>query len=163
MATDYDSNHDELRDRVLIADLIDRFLLSLDERVFDEGWARRLFTEDVRSEVPVGEVEGRDEVARQTGAALAQFDQTQHVGANYVIDLDDDGGRARVRANLIMTHIHLAEVRERLGERFVVGGLFDGEAARTGDGWRLRRVAIRAVWFDGQPPLRPGGREPETK
>jgi SnoaL-like domain len=163
MATDHDSKHDELRDRVLITDLIDHFLLSLDERVFDEAWARRLFTEDVRSEVPVGEVEGRDEVARQTEAALAQFDRTQHVGANCVIDLDDDGDRARARANLIMTHIHLAEVRERLGERFVVGGLFDGEAARTVDGWRLRRVAIRAVWFDGQPPLRPGGWEPETK
>jgi SnoaL-like protein len=163
MATDHDSKHDELRDRVLITDLLDRFLLSLDERVFDEAWARRLFAEDVTSETPVGDVEGWDAIVAQTEAALAQFDRTQHVGANCVIDLDDDGDHARVRANLVMTHIHLAEVRQRLGERFVVGGLFDGEAARTVDGWRWRRVAIRPVWFDGEPPLRPGGREPETK
>ncbi|MGP4112177.1 nuclear transport factor 2 family protein [Streptomyces sp. 4N509B] len=153
-------DRDELRDRMEIVDLMDRYLRSLDEdETYDEDWARAYVTEDVRSEVPVGEAVGWREVARQTEAALAQFERTHHVGANHVVDLDGD--RAAVRCNAVMTHLHPAALRERLGERFTVGGVVEGEVVRTAAGWRLARVAIRPVWFDGQPPLRPGGVAPD--
>ena len=35
-----------LADRAEITDLMDRYLLSLDERKFDESWARSMFTAD---------------------------------------------------------------------------------------------------------------------
>ncbi|MGP3971610.1 nuclear transport factor 2 family protein [Streptomyces sp. 6N223] len=159
--TDHDKR-DALRgllDRAEITDLVDRYLRSLDERdAFDEEWARSLATEDVRSETPVGPAQGRSALAQHTQGALAQFARTQHVGANPVIELSGDA--ATVRLNALMTHIHPDELHERLGERFIVGGVIEGGLARTEEGWRFRRITIRVVWTDGHPPLRPGGIDP---
>src|SRR5439155_10259174 len=116
-----------LADRAEITDLMDRYLLSLAERTFDESWARSMFTEDVRSETPVGNQEGREQVMAGTRVAIERFERTQHVGANYVIDLDGD--RATVRANAIMTDLNPAG--RAPGTRFVVGGTVDSQLART--------------------------------
>ncbi|MEU3573668.1 nuclear transport factor 2 family protein [Kitasatospora sp. NPDC036755] len=149
-----------LTDRADITGLIDGYLLSLDTAPhaggrFDEAWARRYFTPDVRITSPVGEHEGIEGLAESEQATLGKFERTQHVGANYMIDLDGD--RAAVRWNALMTHVHLPSTQQARGERpgghFDVGGTFTGEAVRTRDGWRLRSLDIRAVWTTGQGPL----------
>ena len=64
-----------------IAELVDRYLCSLDERNFDEDWARRFFTEDAAVAFPIGNAEGIDEIevrpvvrraGRQRDAAMGQ-------------------------------------------------------------------------------------------
>ncbi|GGX79613.1 nuclear transport factor 2 family protein [Streptomyces hiroshimensis] len=149
-----------LADRAEITGLIDRYLLGLDVVPagggrFDDAWARSLFTPDVRITSPVGEHEGIDGLAESEQATLAKFERTQHMGANYMIDLAGD--RATVRWNALMTHVHLDSTREARGtapgDRFTVGGTFTGEAVRTSEGWRFRHLDVRAVWVDGQGPL----------
>ncbi|MGW1194767.1 hypothetical protein ACWD4B_02735 [Streptomyces sp. NPDC002536] len=34
-----------------------------------------------------------------------------------------------------------------------MGGTFTGEVVRAADGWRFRRLDVRAVWTSGQGPL----------
>nr|BFD88922.1 hypothetical protein KitaXyl93_02820 [Kitasatospora sp. Xyl93] len=149
-----------LTDRADLTGLIDGYLLSLDTVPhgggrFDEAWERRYFTPDVRITSPVGQHEGIDGLAESEQATLGKFERTQHVGANYMIDLDGD--RATVRWNALMTHVHLASTQRARGEEpgghFDVGGTFTGEAVRTPDGWRLRSLDVRAVWTNGKGPL----------
>ncbi|MFF7988692.1 nuclear transport factor 2 family protein [Kitasatospora xanthocidica] len=149
-----------LTDRAEITGLIDGYLISLDTVPrdggrFDDAWARRYFTPDVRITSPVGEHEGIDGLAESEQLTMGKFERTQHVGANYLIDLDGD--RAAVRWNALMTHVHLASTQQARGEEpgghFDVGGTFTGEAVRTSDGWRLRSLEVRAVWTNGRGPL----------
>ncbi|MEV5826746.1 nuclear transport factor 2 family protein [Spirillospora sp. NPDC052242] len=145
----------ELIDRVEIVELVDRFMASLDERNFDDEWARRFHTSDVTMEAPVGDVVGLDGLAESTRVALERFERTQHLSSNHIVDLDGD--RAAVRWNALMVHVHLASTAEARGEEpgvhFDVGGRFDAEAVRTADGWRFRRMDVRPVWFNGRPPI----------
>ncbi|MFJ5922497.1 nuclear transport factor 2 family protein [Kitasatospora sp. NPDC092948] len=149
-----------LADRAEITGLIDGYLISLDTVPrnggrFDDAWARRYFTSDVRISTPVGEHRGIAGLAEAEQVTLGKFERTQHVGANYMIELDGD--RAAVRWNAIMTHVHLAATQQARGEEpgghFDVGGTFTGEAVRTSEGWRLRRLEVQAVWTTGRGPL----------
>jgi hypothetical protein len=64
--------------------------------------------------------------------------------------------RASVQFNLIATHVHADDVRERLGAppgaHFTVGDYYEGGVVRTADGWRFRRQALHVTWSDGTPP-----------
>lgn len=149
-----------LVDRAEISDLIDRFSRDLDDytlegRPFDVAWVRSYFTDDASVEYPVGSATGAQNIAALIdGQGMAPFQRTQHVTTNYVLDLDGD--RASIRFNLIATHVHAEDVRQRLGEglgaRFTVGDYYEGETVRTDAGWRFRRQALHVTWFEGTPP-----------
>ncbi len=76
----------ELVERRRLEELVDRYVTTLDEpTVFDEDWARSLFTEDVRLEHEIAVLEGVDEVAAAhqrghgpLGAHLALQHQPSH-------------------------------------------------------------------------------------
>lgn len=144
---------DEVAQRAEIGALLDRYLLSLDENRIDDAWSRSIFTADVRIEFPVSHHEGVDGLATYHREALAKFERTQHLNSGAVIDLDGD--RATVRANLISTHV-LRSVPVPPGadwaSLFTTGTYVDGEARRTADGWRFRRLSFRLVWATGNPP-----------
>ncbi|MFI6514201.1 nuclear transport factor 2 family protein [Spirillospora sp. NPDC050679] len=144
-----------LPDRTAIIELIDRYMVSLDDRVFDDDWARAFHTEDFAATTPVGDGEGLAEAAESTRTAVGRFDATQHFSSNHIVDLDGD--RARVRWYALMVHVHLAETARARGQEpgahFDVGGTFEGEAVRTPQGWRFRRLDVRPVWFNGRPPV----------
>ncbi|ARZ71577.1 nuclear transport factor 2 family protein [Streptomyces sp. HU2014] len=149
-----------LSDRADITGLIDGYLMSLDTvpatgARFDDAWARRLFTEDVRITTPVGDHVGIAGLGESQQETMVKFRRTQHIGANYMIDLDGD--RAAVRWNALMTHVHLDETQRARGEaaggHFDVGGTFTGEVVRTDDGWRFRRLEVRMAWSTGEGPL----------
>jgi len=97
--------------------------------------ARSLFTPDVVVRTAGGRAEGLDAVVAQ--AARNHRVPTQHLIANPLVALDGD--RATIDANLLVAFAR-AEGTELLGERYAL------EARRTGDGWRLARVAATPVW-----------------
>jgi SnoaL-like domain len=149
-----------LVDRAEISDLIDRFSRDLDDntleqRPFDVAWVCSYFTEDASVEYPPGSATGVEAIAALIdGRGMAPFQRTHHVTTNYLIELDGD--RARVRFNLIATHVHSEDARQRLGQapdaQFMVGDYCKGEVVRTGAGWRFSRQALYVTWFDGSPP-----------
>ncbi|MCB5170204.1 nuclear transport factor 2 family protein [Streptomyces bambusae] len=144
-----------LTDRAEIAELIDRYVTLLDtqdEHGFDEDWTASVFTDDCRLEFPVGNVHGREGLARFHFEKKSRFDRTHHLSANYGITLDGDV--ALVRAHLLASHIHLGDGPDP-GGRFDIGGYSEGEAVRTADGWRLRFWRFNLLWSDGEGP-RPG-------
>ncbi|MEV5648983.1 nuclear transport factor 2 family protein [Nocardia sp. NPDC052254] len=144
-----DSRIRDLLDRTEIADLLDRYLRSLDEGIFDEQWAGTYFTADVTAEMPIGTVSGREAVLASIQRGMALFDRTVHLGTNAVIEVHGD--TATARGAQLSTHV-LADGAEDV---FVSAGHADSELVRTAEGWRISASALRIVWTRGTPPRRP--------
>ncbi|MER6050446.1 nuclear transport factor 2 family protein [Streptomyces sp. BHT-5-2] len=145
-----------LTDRADITDLLDRYLRSLDEGVFDEAWGRAFYAEDATAEMPLGTVRGREAIVARIREGMALFDRTVHLGGNPVVEIDGD--RATVRGGQLSTHV-LADGSEAL---FVSGGHAETELVRTPDGWRIAASALRVVWTRGTPPRLPAGMGPKA-
>ncbi|MEU8590483.1 nuclear transport factor 2 family protein [Streptomyces sp. NPDC048664] len=133
-----------------ISALLDRYLVGLDDDDVNDTWARGLFTKDARVEFPMSVHEGLDGLADYHREALSAFAATQHLGSPAVVEIDEDGERAVLRANLVSTHVHHdASAAEPL---FQAGTLATGQARRTAEGWRLSSLALRVLWTRGAPP-----------
>ncbi|MEU9310345.1 nuclear transport factor 2 family protein [Streptomyces sp. NPDC048256] len=154
-----------LADRMDVQDLVDRYLAGLDEAEFDDAWARSLFAEDGRFQFAMGGHDGVVGMAEYTAAMMGKWRRTHHVAAGHLVEIDGD--RARVRGNLIATHLHPGELTPQrpsgqagaqvppgVPEPFQVGDRFEGEAVRTDAGWRFARLAFEVVWTRGTPPGR---------
>jgi hypothetical protein len=121
-----------MNDRQDITDLISRLGRWLDDKRFDD--ARSVLTEDVTVSTPGGQAEGLERVVAQ--ASRNHQVPTQHLITNVLVDIDGD--TAEATANLLVTFA--GDTLDQQGERY----RFD--AARTPDGWRLRRIEVTPIW-----------------
>ncbi|KOV21122.1 nuclear transport factor 2 family protein [Streptomyces sp. XY152] len=138
-----------LTDRAEITDLLDRYLRSLDDGVFDEEWARAFHTEGVTAEMPIGTVHGRDALLARIRRGMALFDRTVHLGANVIIEID--GARAIARFAQLSTHV----LADGSGSVFISAGHADTHLVRTAGGWRISASTLRVAWTQGSPPQLP--------
>ncbi|MGW1404088.1 nuclear transport factor 2 family protein [Streptomyces sp. NPDC002405] len=137
-------------DAALVAELLGRYLVTLDDEEPDDAWARSLFTEDAVVTFPMSRHEGRAGLAEWHRASLAAFARTQHLGSPAVVTVVGD--RAAFRANVLTTHVHRPG-----GDRpplFRAGTLASGEARRTSAGWRMGELSFRVLFTEGVPPQR---------
>ncbi|WP_329027050.1 nuclear transport factor 2 family protein [Streptomyces sp. NBC_00690] len=146
----------DLIDRAAIGDLLDRYLLSLDEGVFDEEWARAFHTENVTAAMPIGTVHGRDALLARVRRGMALFDRTVHLGTNAVIEINGD--QATARGAQLSTHV----LADGSGSVFTSAGHTDTELVRTADGWRVSSSSLRVTWTQGTPPQLPDDLSPTT-
>ncbi|MFD9721935.1 nuclear transport factor 2 family protein [Streptomyces sp. NPDC059076] len=146
----------DLIDRAAISDLMDRYLLSLDEGVFDEEWARAFHTENVTAAMPIGTVHGRDALLARVRRGMALFDRTLHLGTNAVIEINGD--QATARGAQLSTHV----LADGSGSVFISAGQTDTELVRTADGWRVSSSLLRVTWTQGTPPQLPDELSPTT-
>ncbi|QGZ49416.1 nuclear transport factor 2 family protein [Streptomyces sp. QHH-9511] len=142
-------SQDEVRTRDDVRTLLDRYLIGLDDEQPTDAWAARLFTRDAEVAFPMSAHRGLEGLAAYHRDALAAFAATQHLGSPAVVDLLGEG-RARLRANLVSTHVH--HPGAAAGPLFTAGTLATGEAELTDDGWRLSSLSFRVLWTDGAPP-----------
>ncbi|MFI8105607.1 nuclear transport factor 2 family protein [Streptomyces sp. NPDC086023] len=140
--------------RALVASLLDRYLLSLDEGELDDAWAAELFAPDaVVVFPPMSRHQGAEGMAEFHRTALSAFAATQHLGSPALVVLDGD--RATLKANMLSTHVHHphhARPQGDLPPLFATGTFVNGEARRTPQGWRLTQLSFRLLWADGCPP-----------
>jgi len=137
-----------LSDRADLADLADRYLRALDERSFDQAWARSVFTSDIELDFPPGSHRGITDVDGFTRGFMEHWDHTHHNISHYAIELDGD--RAAIAWNVVAIHVHRGSPPPPASAaHFYLGGRFEGVARRTGDGWRLSRLTLRVVWTTG--------------
>ena len=143
--------------------LVHRFFRALDERKFEEGWHRAYFTDDVRTDTPIGTVRG-EEAVRHTDEAVGRFERTQHIASGVLAEAAPDAETSTATWNALMTHVHREETLAARGPDaepvFTVGGFCEAGLRRTPEGWRIDRLSIRAIWTAGQPPVLPEGVEP---
>ncbi|MCF3131292.1 nuclear transport factor 2 family protein [Streptomyces olivochromogenes] len=151
--TEAATTQSDAESRAEVADLLSRYLVSLDDEELDDAWASALFTEDAVVAFPISRHEGVEGMAEYHRSALAAFAATQHLGSPALVVLDGD--RATLRANLLSTHVHHAHHARPEGQLdplFATGTFVDGEARRTPRGWRLTLLSFRLLWADGTPP-----------
>ncbi|MDV6263936.1 nuclear transport factor 2 family protein [Rhodococcoides yunnanense] len=135
-----------LVDRMEIQELVERFVVGLDQKSFDIDWARSIFTESGRFSFPNGVHSGVSGMPEFVTITMGRWRGSHHLAGVNLIAIDDD--RARVRGNLIATHLHRDENREP----FQVGDSYEGEVVRTEEGWRLAHLRFELIWFHGAPP-----------
>lgn len=146
---------DEMLDRVAIGDLISRYAAAVDAQRLREE--RDLYVDGFLLEFPAvsfaiaqgrrvpapgDEANGPVQIKGNSG-----FERTQHLTTNVLVDVDGD--RAAARADLFAVHVHDAQRPE---SHFDLGGVYEFEAVRTADGWRLSRLRLTPVWTAGDGP-----------
>lgn len=136
-----------LRDQAELRDLLDRYHRGFDERRCDDAWLRSIFTEDVSVEFPAGTHTGLPGLGDLSRRIMALWARTLHVTSNHAFGIEGD--QASVRATLTATHTHR---EDDPGAPLHIGADLDGRAVRSPAGWRLRRLAIRLVWTEGDGP-----------
>lgn len=134
-----------------IAELVDRYLCSLDERKLDKDWAREFFTEDAVVEFPIGSTAGIDGIVANARVGVLRFARTQHLGMNCLVDGSPDGNGASARWNQVNHHVHSE------GDLFSSGTWSDADFVHTPAGWRIARTTMHVTWTVGRPPGLPGG------
>jgi SnoaL-like protein len=138
----------DLLERGRVVALVDHYVTTLDEpSSFDEGWARSLFTEDVRLEHEIAVLEGIEEVAAAHRMVMARWERTFHFSANHHIEFE--GERAHLTARLMAIHVHPGE---NPPDPLIAANLLEADAVLTSNGWRFDRFAPRTLWRCGQPP-----------
>ena len=128
-----------MMDGQAVGELIIRYGSSLDER----NWERlaTCFVPEVKSVLAGGPMmNGYEELEAAIRFALGAYERTHHHIAGQEAEIDGDV--ARLRANLIATHVHD-------GTTFVVGGVYREELVRTPQGWRISYHELDALWMEG--------------
>jgi SnoaL-like domain len=138
----------DLIERAQVMALVDHYVNTLDEpSIFDEDWARSLFTEDVRLEHEIAVLEGIEEVAAAHRMVMARWERTMHFSTNHRVEFE--GEHAHLTARLMAIHVHPGE---NPPDPLIAANLLDADAVHTSRGWRFERFAPRTFWRSGQSP-----------
>lgn len=134
----------ELRDRVDIAELLDRYAAAIDAK--DWGALDGVFTPDAHLDYtsPGGPAGPYPEVRAWLATVLAPVPLLQHYVSGAIVTLDPgDPDRARSICNLFNPMGSPAE-----GGVFIrlVGGRYHDRLARTPDGWRITDRRMERRW-----------------
>jgi hypothetical protein len=133
-----------------IVDLINRYFAAVDDRCLDVPLAEATFAPEGKIVRPNGaELVGPAVICDGQNESYARFRATHHVMTNYVVDLA--GERARVRANVIATHLWAPGQGDpnALESHFTAGGVITAELVRLERGWRITTLGNRVVWRTG--------------
>jgi hypothetical protein len=139
------SMSDLIADHVNIERVIFSVGRCLDERDFDG--LRDLFTDDASVSTPGGEVRGHEALVTQARSRHSNDEGIQHLITNLLID--QDGDRAGVRANLLVT---FAKIGVSDLSPFLLGEVYRFNLERTSSGWRITRLTSTPVWTLNLPP-----------
>jgi hypothetical protein len=145
----------ELIERQRVVALVDHYVDTLDEpSIFDEDWARSLFTEDVRLEHEIALLEGIEEVAAAHRMVMTCWERTLHFSTNQCVEFD--GQHAHLTARLMAIHVHPGE---HPPDPLIAATVLDADAVQTSNGWRFERFTPRTVWRAGQSAAPIGANE----
>lgn len=124
-------------DRAALIDLVSRLGRCLDTADFDG--LRSVFSPDGRVVTLGGTAEGHDALVAQAARKHGQGN-VWHSVTGHVIDVDGD--TATIRANLLVAFADgVADPAP-----FLLGEVYDMEARRSDEGWRLTRMSATPVW-----------------
>ncbi len=142
-----DDSHRELRDRLEIQDVLNRYASSLDGR----DWRRlaTCFTPDATADYGTsGTHTGTAAIERLVRRFLEGLDASQHFLSNHEIEISGD--TARTRCYLQAQHV---KHKTPGGDHYLVAGTYEDKLERTDEGWRIRERRLRVTWVEGNPAV----------
>ena len=134
-------------DRQAVHDVMHRYALAIDTKdwvglaaVLDDRIRADFRSFGVRQ---VFEGAGAD-WADQIRTSIAGMDATQHLMANHLYSIAGD----RATGTSYIQALHLCR-NDWGGDRYTIGGHYDVEMARRGDGWRIAFYRLNVAWHQG--------------
>lgn len=136
---DRNNRLEDAADRLELVELLHRYAWAIDSA--DWELLTQVFSEDAEADFSsVGEyveadarMRGREAIVSWLRTALAPFPDVLHFMSNQLVEVQGD--RARTRTYMHVLHLPM-------------GGIYHGEAVRTPEGWRLRRLRLEERSFD---------------
>jgi ketosteroid isomerase-like protein len=144
----------ELADRAEISALLSHYYAAIDDKQLDAAVVASTFTADGRLVNPAGtSLTGHSAIAAAQTTAFRRFKSTHHVTSDHLVAIEGDD--ARLRTNVTAMHLWVDDQADRvsLQSHFVAGGVFDGAASRTPQGWRFTELTLRISWRTGAMPF----------
>lgn len=142
--------------REQVIELIGRYFAAVDDKRLDLGVVEATFAADGKIVRPNGAaLVGFQAIADGQSESFARFRATQHLLTDHVVDfegeVDGEDERARVRANVVATHLWAAGHGDAhaLDNHFTAGGVLSAEVVRLGGTWRIASLSNRVVWRTG--------------
>lgn len=93
---------------------------------------------------------GHSAILAHMKRALDTLDGTQHLFANFLIDIDGD--TARLRCDILAQHWRRGVPG---GETYMAGGKYTVELRRKAGRWQFARLNARSLWSEGNRSLLP--------
>jgi 3-phenylpropionate/cinnamic acid dioxygenase small subunit len=141
----------ELIDHNRIIDVVNRYATGLDRR--DWKLLRSIFTDEIDMEFSsVGIRSGRydaDRWVRNSEALFAGFGPTQHTLTNHAVTIDGDAAHTAV----YMQAEHFIVEDAPAENRWTIGGWYEHDLKRSGDGWLIHSMALYMTWQTGNRQL----------
>ena len=137
-------------DRVQIEELMARYANALDRRDYEAIAA--CFAPDAVVEYAgfSHKLSGRAAITDHMMLALGPLDATQHLFANFIIDVA--GESARLTCDILGQHIRHGAPG---GESYLSGGKYDVVLARATEGWQFARLSAQSLWGVGNRGILP--------
>lgn len=151
------TTHIAADDGAVLRELLARYFAAIDDHTLDRDVVEAVFCTDAQLVRPNGStLSGPAQILAGQTRSFARFRATHHVSSDHIINTDTDLTTARIRANLIATHLwaHHDPAPPRpdpnaLDHYFIAGGVLDVRAHRNPVGWRLHRLELRNTWRTG--------------
>jgi SnoaL-like domain len=141
----------QIIDRTHIIDVANRYASGLDRR--DWQLLRSIFTDEIDMEFgSVGIRSGRyeaDRWVRNSEVLFAGFGPTQHTLTNHAVTIDGDAAHTTV----YMQAEHFIVEDAPADNRWTIGGWYEHDLERRGDGWLIHRMALYMTWQTGNREL----------
>jgi hypothetical protein len=147
------NDSDRYQSTLAIAEIVNRYFATLDDRKLDLKTLNGIFTPDAKIVRPNGSVTvGPQAIGESHTENFKRFRATQHLASGFIVTYVSDT-EARFRGNLVALHLW-AEGQgdpnvDPNDNYFLAGGVLTGDVTLSPDGWRIDAMANNVVWRRG--------------
>ena len=128
-------------------DVMHQYALGIDTK--DWALLRRVFCDEVTADFRSFGAKSvwsgaADDWVTQVRSTIAGMDATQHVMSNHLYTIDGPAARGTT----YIQAVHLCR-NEWGGDRYTIGGHYEGEMAQRPAGWGICRYTLVCTWHEG--------------
>jgi hypothetical protein len=142
-----------LNDREAVADACFRAFASIDHA--DESLLKSSCAPDIFTEIAGKVCNGYDELLTKVWENVSNKIDTVHYLTNMRVSIDTPT-TARVTFTAMAVHCRLGKGYEPGPNKFTTGAIYNCEAVKVDDDWKLNHMKSSHVWGDGDPSVMSG-------
>jgi len=144
-------NTQTLIDRAALSDVLNNYAAGVDRR--DWTLFRSCFSDDLEADftgvLPGDVCHGADKWVAAAVKLIEPLTATQHIITNHVHDIDRDTAKSRS----YLQAQHMQKDAQGNQRHYLIGGYYDYDMVRTGQGWKIKKYSLTQTWCSGDPSV----------